>query len=178
MHIVVLQSYLAKARRYPLVQRVIINSGLAAVDGVDHPQDLHRLAVIPPYASNWRRFSAAEQDKLISNFLAVYLHNSINTKDFPTDKVLTGLLCQLELTVKSLHHNAWRHLLERYGDTGEAPDKAAFMGLPLEEQVRLSACRNEWEHSVAPILEEMIRWVRDNSGAIQEWHISRLKLFS
>lgn len=172
------QSWLAKARRYPLVQRVIINSGLAAVDGVDHPRDLHRLAVIPPYAPNWHRFSAAEQEKLISNFLAVYLHNSINTKDFPTDNNLIGLLSRLESTVKSLHHNAWRHLLERYGDSGEAPDKAAFMGLPPEEQVRLSADRNEWEHSVAPILEEMIRWVRNNSEAIQKWHTARLELFT
>lgn len=148
------------------------------MDGVDHPRDLYRLAVIPPYAPNWHRFSAAEQEKLISNFLAIYLHNSINTKDFPTDKNLTGLLSQLESTVESLHHNAWRHLLERYGDSGEAPDKAAFTALPPEEQVRLSADRNEWEHSVGPILEEMIRWVHDNRGAILEWHSSRLKLFS
>lgn len=172
-----LQFWIARARRYPLVQRVIINSGLAAVDGVERPQDLRRLAVIPPYAPNWHRFSAAEQEKLISNFLAIYLHNSINTRDFPTDAELNGLLSRLESSVKSLKHNAWRELLERYGDSGEAPDKAAFMGLPPEEQVRLSADRNEWEHSVAPVLEEMIRWVCKNSSTIQEWHAARLELF-
>lgn len=148
------------------------------MDGVGLPSDLYRLAVLPPYSPHWSEFSTEEQEKLVSNFLAVYLHNAINTKDFPRDRELEGLLAQLESTVKSLRHNAWCQLLERYGDRGEIPDRSAFLQLPHDEQVLLSIDRNAWELSVSPILEKLISWVCKNNHEIQTWHIARLQHFN
>ncbi len=170
--------WLIKARRYPLVQRVIVNSGLVSVCGVEHPKELTSLAVIPPFAVNWHTHSAEQKTNLVSNCVSLFIHNAINSNDFPVNAELTALLIELEVTIKSLHRNAWRTLFERVGETGCAPDRIATETLTNTEQLLLSGHWKEWEDNIAPVTEDITLWFIKNIDSIQVWHEKRLAPFS
>lgn len=163
-------------RRYPLVQQVVVNSGLAAVDGVEHPHDLAGLALVPPFAQFWSSFSNEEKSKLIKNYLAIYIHNMLNADDYPLEEALVEHLVNLENTIDDLKDNAWRDLLMSYGATGEVPTKKSFVNLEPTEQLALAGDRTEWEEKVSPILGRIIDWINNNSQ-VEAWHSRRLQLF-
>lgn len=161
-----------------MLQRVFVNSGLAAVDGVGIPNELKNLALVPPYAAHWNSFSTDEQKTLIQNHLAVHIHNVINTRDFPRDEALYQLMKKLEKAIRKLRKNSWCGLLASYGSSGIVPDKSTFTSLDPTEQVLLATDRTEWESVISPISEELISWMESYAGAIQHWHELKLGYFS
>lgn len=163
-------------RRHPLVQQIVVNPGLAAVDGVEHPHDLAGLAVVPPFAQFWPTFSKTEKNTLIKNHLAVYIHNMLNVDDFPIDEATTKLLDDLESTIAGLRSNLWRDLLMNYGATGKVPTKSSFVNLQPTEQLSLACDRTEWEEKVSPILSNILVWIDDNAR-VEAWHSGRLQHF-
>ena len=163
-------------RRRPLVQQIIVNSGLAAVDGVEHPHDLAGLAVVPPFVQFWSSFSKKEKITLIKNHLAIYIHNMLNAGDFPIDEETVKLLDDLETTISDLKKNAWRDLLMSYGATGKVPTKSSFVKLQPTEQLSLAGDRTEWEEKVSPILDKIMAWIDDNAQ-VEAWHSGRLQYF-
>lgn len=164
------------AQGYPLVQQVVVNSGLAAVDGVEHPHDLAGLAVVPPFATFWSSFSSEEKSTLIKNHLAIYIHNMLNADDYPLENKIKEYLDHLESIIDDLKDNAWRDLLMSYGATGDVPTKSSFVNLEPTEQLALAGDRTEWEEKVSPILEKIIAWI-DNNSQVEAWHSRRLQHF-
>lgn len=155
---------------------MIVNSGLVAVDGVECPSDFTNLAVLPPFCKFWDSFSRLEKEKLVRNFLSVYIHNMLNTDDFPTGEYIKGQLDRLEKSIQGLSNNEWCKLLLDYGNSGKMLSRRCILDLPPHMHASLAGDRAEWESLVSPALDNIAEWL-DNNKLVEAWHVERLSRF-